>query len=246
MWQDILHFLWAFFGILIAYTWITLKWRGGEDPPPARQKLHQQNNLSNGESKTEDGEYDQCKSPNCVRCTTYASIKNKARKRLLLFIEKFPEAHINRVVRGVNDEKQQQPNIPAQKPNILHIPALEGCDWWTKEHFKQDVQLLKENFQVILSEFLTVSRDLQKGWLRNSTPSGEWDVFHLINQGMVKEENCEKCPETKLVLDKLKMLMGNNVFGNACFSVLKPGTLITKHYGPCNVRIRCHLGTVDI
>uniref|UniRef100_A0A8C8VKN9 Aspartyl/asparaginy/proline hydroxylase domain-containing protein n=1 Tax=Pelusios castaneus TaxID=367368 RepID=A0A8C8VKN9_9SAUR len=33
-----------------------------------------------------------------------------------------------------------------------------------------------------------------------------------------------------------------NRFGNACFIVLPPGTILPGRYGPTNVRLRCHLG----
>uniref|UniRef100_A0A8C9P2C4 Aspartyl/asparaginy/proline hydroxylase domain-containing protein n=1 Tax=Spermophilus dauricus TaxID=99837 RepID=A0A8C9P2C4_SPEDA len=50
------------------------------------------------------------------------------------------------------------------------------------------------------------------------------------------------CPRTYRLLGSLRTCIGNNVFGNACISVLSPGTVITEHYGPTNIRIRCHLG----
>lgn len=54
--------------------------------------------------------------------------------------------------------------------------------------------------------------------------------------------NTSCCPQTVEVLKSLKNFLRNCAFGNACFSVLKPGSNISAHYGPCNVRIRCHLG----
>lgn len=76
----------------------------------------------------------------------------------------------------------------------------------------------------------------------NSTPSGEWFTFYLVNQGMCVPRNCRRCPRTYRLLGSLRTCIGNNVFGNACISVLSPGTVIAEHYGPTNIRIRCHLG----
>ncbi len=54
--------------------------------------------------------------------------------------------------------------------------------------------------------------------------------------------NARRCPRAWRVLGQLRTFIANNVFGNACFSVLSPGAMITEHYGPTNVRLRCHLG----
>ncbi|XP_010007479.1 PREDICTED: aspartate beta-hydroxylase domain-containing protein 2, partial [Nestor notabilis] len=82
---------------------------------------------------------------------------------------------------------------------------------------------------------------LPQGWKMNSTPSGEWFTFYLVNQGMCVPRNCRRCPRTYRLLGSLRTCIGNNVFGNACISVLSPGTVIAEHYGPTNIRIRCHL-----
>lgn len=109
------------------------------------------------------------------------------------------------------------------------------------------MELLERNFQTILCEFESLYRafsncSLPQGWKMHSTPSGEWVTFYLVNQGVCVPRNCRRCPRTYRLLGSLRTCIGNNVFGNACLSVLSPGTVITEHYGPTNIRLRCHLG----
>lgn len=66
-------------------------------------------------------------------------------------------------------------------------------------------------------------------------------VFHLFNQGEKVLENCACCPNTVEIIESIGPFIKGCAFGNALFSVLKPGTHITPHYGPTNCRIRCHL-----
>ena len=55
--------------------------------------------------------------------------------------------------------------------------------------------------------------------------------------------NANRAPVlTKLIERRLRSSMTHCVFGNAFISVMAPGTRIEPHFGPCNVRLRCHLG----
>eukprot|EP00163_Fabomonas_tropica_P032768 TRINITY_DN835_c0_g1_i19.p1 TRINITY_DN835_c0_g1~~TRINITY_DN835_c0_g1_i19.p1 ORF type:complete len:131 (+),score=8.32 TRINITY_DN835_c0_g1_i19:68-460(+) len=68
---------------------------------------------------------------------------------------------------------------------------------------------------------------------------------HLLllsyNQGIRQEENCQQCPFTTQLLEQIDDLMTECVFGNAFFSIISPGTHITPHCGPTNVRLRTHV-----
>jgi aspartate beta-hydroxylase len=52
-------------------------------------------------------------------------------------------------------------------------------------------------------------------------------------------ENCERCPET---IKLIKSIPGN--YQHAFFSSMAPNTHITKHHGPTNKKLRCHLPLV--
>ncbi|XP_013387364.2 aspartate beta-hydroxylase domain-containing protein 2 [Lingula anatina] len=109
--------------------------------------------------------------------------------------------------------------------------------------FQADVKILESNADSIFKEFECVYASTV-GWVCNTTPTGKWLVFHLVNQGTKLEDNCKKCPHTVSLLKALPSFMGCNLLGNASFSVVYPGTEIAEHFGPTNIRIRTHLGLV--
>ena len=130
-----------------------------------------------------------------------------------------------------------------QQPNILYVDGLSAQTYWTEENFVSDITILEANTEQIIREFEHVYNCVwPDGWLVNNTPSGQWAVYHLINQGIPIKKNCDTCPKTYAVLQQLVSTMTKSVFANASFSVVQSGTHITPHYGPTNVRVRCHLG----
>jgi aspartyl/asparaginyl beta-hydroxylase (cupin superfamily) len=107
----------------------------------------------------------------------------------------------------------------------------------------KDCQELEKSVQTIRDDIKFLLENPDKGiWKRNKTPNGSWDVFHFINQGSAITVNQTICPKTMNIVNRLSSVMKENVFGNVLISVLKPGTVITPHYGPTNIRLRCHLG----
>ncbi|KFZ63963.1 Aspartate beta-hydroxylase domain-containing protein 2, partial [Podiceps cristatus] len=154
----------------------------------------------------------------------------------------------NGIHKGIREQGRYLNSRPSiQKPEVFFLPDLPTMPYFSRDAQKHDVELLERNFQTILCEFETLYKafsncSLPQGWKMNSTPSGEWFTFYLVNQGMCVPRNCRRCPRTYRLLGNLRTCIGNNVFGNACISVLSPGTVIAEHYGPTNIRIRCHLG----
>ncbi|XP_033749026.1 aspartate beta-hydroxylase domain-containing protein 2-like [Pecten maximus] len=117
--------------------------------------------------------------------------------------------------------------------------------WWTSNfHFTTDVGKLEDNFRTICQEFHNVNSNSRALWKVNKTPNGQWKVLHLVNQGKVERNMVDLCPNTFNIVSSLPSLMEENVFANVAFSVIEPGTVITEHYGPTNIRLRCHLGLV--
>lgn len=142
----------------------------------------------------------------------------------------------------LNKPREYQLTDP-QQPNILYVEGLTAKTLWTEEQFVSDITILESHTSDIIKEFEHAYHCVwPDGWLLNNTPTGQWAVFHLVNQGMPIKKNCESCPKTYEILKKLVAIMDKNVFANASFSVIQSGTDITPHYGPTNVRIRCHLG----
>ncbi|XP_033112499.1 aspartate beta-hydroxylase domain-containing protein 2-like [Anneissia japonica] len=200
----------------------------------------------------DNGNYSKCISPNCVRCQNYGQLTNQLKDKFDRLSQSI-EGDLSRIQEAIDEDdeakEKRMKQDPKQQPNTLFLPGLHPIQPLFTDNtiLAQDALTISNNNQDILLEFFEIFDNLFSGdvtgWLSNSVPSGDWFVFHLYNQGVKVQENCDRCPLTTVILEKnLKRFMRGNAFGNAAFSVLQPGTHITEHFGPCNVRVRCHLG----
>lgn len=200
--------------------------------------------------------YSKCKNPNCARCTLYREILTSAKIRLKRLQKLHQNINIFRIeqsligkkevhteiVKNVNKSSSQK-SRSEQNPEVFRLLETESVSWWfEKEYFKDDKSILETNFKCIFEEFKNLYESEEANWLLNDTPNGRWRVCHLINQGCIITTNCKLCPVTFNLVSSLPSVMKNNVFSNVAFSVIEPETFITEHYGPTNVRSRCHLG----
>ncbi|XP_064612864.1 aspartate beta-hydroxylase domain-containing protein 2-like isoform X2 [Liolophura sinensis] len=130
----------------------------------------------------------------------------------------------------------------SQKPVIFSLLDLKSEPFWDGV-LKDDILKLEKNYEIIMDEFNAIfyHGKASDGWAMNSTPTGTWSIFCFINQGSVIPQNAELCPKTWQIVQSLQNLMTDCVFGNVAFSVIYRGTKITEHYGPTNIRLRCHL-----
>lgn len=188
-----------------------------------------------------------CPNPDCARCRimrefeeTRCALKNK----LSELLRDRPEtgAWLYRIHPMLN------------KPNENNVWCLEGLNTppWINQNTSSPE--LSDLFQTLSSLFLSnkslqlLSLDYQQAaqnaekWKVNSTPTGKWKVFHLMDQGVWQKIKMVLCPNTMQLLDSLTtQLMIGNLYGNVMLSVLEPGSSIEPHTGPCNFRIRCHV-----
>ncbi|XP_022102120.1 aspartate beta-hydroxylase domain-containing protein 2-like, partial [Acanthaster planci] len=229
-----------------------------------RQKgiAHKQNTTKRRESANYD-DFSKCASSNCVRCQNYERLTSNLLERFLKYISQIKceeqealvrlqlsvENDLNMLKSGSSRDKSQnmQGSTSLQNPNVFALQSLPAKPWYDYEEFIPEISTLEAALPAIKQEYreLLTEQNISEnfeGWLENNVPEGLWSVFHLFNQGKRMEDNCSKCPKTVAILDNLEVFMKDCAFGNAMFSVLEAGTHITEHYGPCNVRIRCHLG----
>nr|XP_045219832.1 aspartate beta-hydroxylase domain-containing protein 2 isoform X1 [Macaca fascicularis] len=230
--------------LLVLFVWYCYH-VGREQPRPyvsvnSLMQAADANGLQNG--------YVYCQSPECMRCTHNEGLNQKLYHNLQEYAKRYSWSGMGRIHKGIREQGRYLNSRPSiQKPEVFFLPDLPTTPYFSRDAQKHDVEVLERNFQTILCEFETLYKafsncSLPQGWKMNSTPSGEWFTFYLVNQGVCVPRNCRKCPRTYRLLGSLRTCIGNNVFGNACISVLSPGTVITEHYGPTNIRIRCHLG----
>lgn len=72
-----------------------------------------------------------------------------------------------------------------------------------------------------------------------SHDSGDWSVSYLYLHNLDFTENRDRCPETCKAIEAI-----GGQYHHAFFSALAPSTHITKHHGPTNKKLRCHLPLV--
>ncbi|KAF0022286.1 hypothetical protein F2P81_025462 [Scophthalmus maximus] len=193
-----------------------------------------------------------CQSSECFRCTSAGeSLNQRLYHSLQDYAKRYTWSGMGRVHKGVRDQGRYLNSRPTiQRPEVFFLPDLPSAPFFSREVQRHDVELLEQSFPALLAEFESIyhqppargGSSLPPGWKANSTPRGQWWTYYLVNQGTPLVLNVRRCPRAWRVLGQLRTFIANNVFGNACFSVLTPGALITEHYGPTNVRLRCHLG----
>jgi len=183
--------------------------------------------------------YTACDSENCVRCNRYHDLRSQAPDKLSAFADQSSCSGLARLRESLTNDDATE---GTQRPNVLYMAGLESTPWWNADRFPTPTELLEKNHENILEEYKNLASS-SSGWVQNTTESGRWKAFFLINQGCRIAENCRRCPKTSdLVENCLDNLMTDCVFGNVFFSVVHAGTDINAHCGPTNVRLRCHLG----
>lgn len=72
--------------------------------------------------------------------------------------------------------------------------------------------------------------------------------FPLVKKGKEVPEFGKLLPKTSKIFEELKTVgegpMLEVPFSSSYLSIMKPITSLDKHYGPCNIRLRCHLPIV--
>ena len=135
-------------------------------------------------------------------------------------------------------------NTDVSHPLVFKCSGLREQKIWCLDDFP-GINLLEKNFTQIYLEFIHLYKsplsETTQFWKTNHTSKGVWEVVMLVDQGR-KTKAAELCPLTMSLIEQIPYFMRGNMFGNASFSVVHPGTEIAAHYGSTNCRVRCHLG----
>lgn len=140
------------------------------------------------------------------------------------------------------------------KPNNEQVWYLEGLvtpPWINKDTPFPELSNLHQTLsklflstdilQLLLCDYQQATRDAEK-WKINTTPTGKWRVYHLMDQGVWQKDRIVSCLNTMRLLGSITpQLMIDNLYGNVLLSELEWGSSIEPHTGPCNFRIRCHI-----
>jgi len=108
--------------------------------------------------------------------------------------------------------------------------------------------LLESNLEVITSEYKNIRKiresDYQVQKDEHTLHAGKWDWNSYVLKGHRQAEFASIAPRTVEILESIPGFMTKLPFSYAFFSTLKGQSSIASHYGPCNLRIRCHFPLV--
>ena len=210
-----------------------------------------------------------CASPSCARCHGEMEIRDRLQLRLEEYVKNTHSIEQQDVATRISEQysrilstiesydrkdevvtsayrKSGYEDVPSKYfGHIWTMPGLRESPIWSFHDHSAMWQMYSmfedvENFQMVAQEFEGVSKH-ENGWKYDSIATGSWKTYFLINQGEVVQENADRCPKTVHLLKSTGCLMTGSTFGNAFFSVLRPGSRIEPHTAPCNFRLRCHL-----
>lgn len=130
-------------------------------------------------------------------------------------------------------------SLAQPQPGMRMYPGLPAQPWYDPGQF-EIVRELERAAPTILRE----ARALETGeFQEESEPiprDGAWTVAFLYERGRRDDRHCAMCPETTAIVERYRT--HRSLGGMIYFSNLAPGTYVSPHRGPTNVRVRIHLG----
>ena len=168
-----------------------------------------------------------CENPDCVRCNSNQKITDNA----LMEFQK---------VKNRNSLKRLKKVFSLARSFKSH---LLFCDFLTKKttwYLKDLPQSYKDDLELLTNNIPIFKKEYEKIKLIGKGEYG-WSKFFLMNQGTLVQDNIKQSPDTYNILKQCCNVMNGCLFGYQFFSVLSAGSVIEKHKGPTNVRLRCHI-----
>jgi Aspartyl/Asparaginyl beta-hydroxylase len=146
-------------------------------------------------------------------------------------------------------------------PSLFFYPGLNSrpvYDWDSARPNDNEVttrilssygDTLRRNLPTILEEYAKIrastggQSDYKLTADEHKLHDGNWDWNSYVLKGKRQSHFAVLCPKTVELLESVKSsgrLMTQTPFSFAFFSTLKGKSSINAHYGPCNLRLRCH------
>ncbi|MFL5865234.1 MAG: aspartyl/asparaginyl beta-hydroxylase domain-containing protein [Solirubrobacteraceae bacterium] len=117
-------------------------------------------------------------------------------------------------------------------------PDLPSHPWYEAADFPL-VRYLEDHFSAIRAELLALDGVRFQRESERIGRTGEWDVAFLYERGRRRDEVCAACPVTTRAVETHRTM--RTAAGLIYVSRMRPGTHISPHRGPTNIRLRCHL-----
>ena len=123
-----------------------------------------------------------------------------------------------------------------QRPHSFYIPHLSASSFRAPNQLSK---FLEENIESIRKEFRQIDHLEVETPSKSLVAKGTWNTFPLMRSATTVPDNINLCPETWTVAKQCPLLLG--VRGGVYFSILYPGSRISSHCGPSNLKHRYHL-----
>lgn len=160
-----------------------------------------------------------------VKASGMLAALRTARRRSVRSLGKRVLRRIDRYI-AANSLVADQPVLDAQAfPWVAELEAN-----WRDVRAELD-EILR--FREHIPRFQDVSADQYR-----ISPDDQWRTFILYGFGYRSQVNCELCPKTTALLQRIPRLQ------TAFFSILAPGKHVPRHRGVTKSLIRCHLGLI--
>ena len=138
-------------------------------------------------------------------------------------------------------------SVARPAPSLFFFPGLNSRPVYPPNTFQFEAAL-RENIEVIRSEYLNLRKNTKlKSDYEDSTEHklhhGDWEWNSYVQKGKRNADFAVKCPKTVELLESFEnpALMTSTPFSFAFFSTMGPQANILSHFGPCNLRLRCHV-----
>ena len=148
--------------------------------------------------------------------------------------------------------KFKDPPIARPNPSVFTLPGLTSKPFYSGNEFnlKKDITNLitPEVVSKIREECLNMRKECKSDYEINETEhtlhGGKWEWHSYILKGEKQPIFEKHCPSTTKFLNSIDLLQTQIPFAYSFFSSLMPYSDIDAHYGPTNLRLRCHLPLV--
>ena len=125
------------------------------------------------------------------------------------------------------------------QPSFVFYPGLSATAWHDPARFPI-VEALERHYPRLRDEVMSVSESAfqpeSESVIRRT---GNWDVSFLYECGRRHDEVCSRCPTLTTIIETHATI--RTIDGLIYISRLRSGSAIQAHYGPNNLRLRCHI-----
>ncbi len=165
---------------------------------------------------------------------------------------------VERALTGYLGDWDATPAHPHQRPKFLYFPDLPDTPYMSPElhpwsgRLRDAFAVIREDALRTLAEDESAFRDFVQlkdksrmtDFVGGDGPAPAWEALFFYRRGKRFDDNHQRCPSTSLVLESIDLCRIADQTPEVCFSRLKPGSRILRHFGVSNTRAVMHLPLV--